>query len=219
MACCCDPRGCDDFFGPRFARQVAERYRRRGPGRPAQRMLEFLEREGIAGRTVLEIGGGIGEIQLELLKRGAHSSLNLELSAAYDAEAQRLVREAGLDGRAERRLHDIAVDPSAVQPADIVVLHRVVCCYPEYERLLSAAAEHARRMLVFSYPRRNVASRAVVAAQNLFFRLKRSQFRTFTHPPEAMLRVLERHGLRRAFAHHGAVWLVAGLSRARADAP
>jgi magnesium-protoporphyrin O-methyltransferase len=219
MRRCCDPRGCDDFFGPRFARQVARRYRRRGPDKAARQMLEFLQREGIEGLTVLELGGGIGEIQLELLKRGARSSLNLELSPAYDAEAQRLIREAGLVGRAERRLHDIAVDPDGVEAADIVVLHRVVCCYPDYERLLTAAAGHARRMLVFSHPPRNAASRLLVGAQNLVFRLKRSRFRTFAHPPAAMLAVLERHGLQHAFTHDGFVWHVAGLSRPAAGAP
>ena len=215
MARCCDPRGCDDFFGPRFARQVAKRYRKRGPDKPARQMIEFLDRQGIEGLTVLEVGGGIGEISLELLKRGAHSSLNLELSSAYDAEAQQLVREAGLEGRAVRRLHDIAVDPDGVEAADIVVLHRVVCCYPDYRRLLTAAAEHARRMVVFSHPPRNAASRLVVGAQNLAFRLKGSEFRTFTHPPAAMLSVLEDHGLRRTFAHDGLVWRVAGLTRPR----
>ncbi|MDX6676410.1 MAG: hypothetical protein QOE31_462 [Solirubrobacteraceae bacterium] len=213
MTCCCDPRGCDQFFGPRFARVVARRYRKRGPDKPARQMLEFLEREGIEGLTVLEIGGGVGEIQLELLKRGAQSSLNLELSSAYDAEAQRLIRDAQLEGRALRQLHDIAVDPDGVAPADIVVLHRVVCCYPEYQRLLTAAAEHARRMLVFSYPPCNAASRLVVAAQNAILRLRRSEFRTFAHPPAAMLAVLEDQGLRRTFSHDGLVWHVAGLSR------
>ena len=213
MAHCCDPRGCDEFFDPRFARRVAKRYRKRGVDKPARRMIEFLEREGVRDLTVLEIGGGVGEIALELLKRGARSSLNLELSDAYDAEAQRLVREAGVEGRAQRRLHDIALDPDAVAPADIVVLHRVVCCYPDYERLLSAAAQHARRMLVFSHPPRNALSRLLVAAQGLLFRLKGSQFRVFAHPPEAMLAVLERDGLRRAFAHDGLVWHVAGVTR------
>jgi 2-polyprenyl-3-methyl-5-hydroxy-6-metoxy-1,4-benzoquinol methylase len=219
MAHCCDPRGCNEFFDPRFARRVAKRYRKRGVDKPARRMIEFLEREGVRGLTVLEIGGGVGEIQLELLKRGARSSLNLELSDAYDAEAQRLAREAGLEGRAQRRLHDIALDPDAVAPADIVVLHRVVCCYPDYERLLSAAAQHARRMLVFSHPPRNALSRLLVAAQGLLFRLKGSQFRVFAHPPEAMLAVLERHGLRRTFAHDGLVWHVAGVTRSGALQP
>jgi len=47
-------------------------------------MVEFLELSGIEGATVLEIGGGVGEIQIELLKRGAASSVNLELSSAYE---------------------------------------------------------------------------------------------------------------------------------------
>jgi hypothetical protein len=80
---------------------------------------------------VLEVGGGIGEIQIELLERGTAPTVNLELSSAYDPEAKRLLRQAGLEERAERRLHDIAVEPDAVEPADVVVLHRVVCCYPD----------------------------------------------------------------------------------------
>jgi magnesium-protoporphyrin O-methyltransferase len=91
-------------------------------------MVEFLERRGIEGASVLEVGGGVGEIQIELLKRGAARAVNLELSPAYDAEASLLLQEAGLQDLAERRLHDIAVDPQDVEPADVVVLHRVVCC-------------------------------------------------------------------------------------------
>src|SRR5688572_16023398 len=118
-------------------------------------MVDFLAERGVEGATVLEVGGGVGEIQIELLKRGAASAVTLELSPAYDDEATQLLREAGLEGRVERRLHDIAEDPEAVEPADVVVLHRVVCCYPDYERLLGVAAQHARRLLVFSYPPRN----------------------------------------------------------------
>ena len=66
-----------------------------------------------------------------------------------------------LQDRIERRIHDIAVAPDAIEPVDIVVLHRVVCCYPDYEKLLGAAADHARRALVFSHPPRNVVSRAL----------------------------------------------------------
>jgi 2-polyprenyl-3-methyl-5-hydroxy-6-metoxy-1,4-benzoquinol methylase len=213
MASCCDPRGCDEFFSSRFAHRMAARYRKRGLDRTAQRMVEFLEERGIAGATVLEIGGGVGEIEIELLQRGALRATNLELSSAYDAEAGRLLAEADLEGRAERRLHDIAVDPEGVEPADVVVLHRVVCCYPDYERLLEAAAGRARRLLVFSYPRRNAISRALLGLQNAAFRITRKQFRTFAHPPGAMLAVLRERGLDRTFAHHGLAWQVAGLER------
>jgi magnesium-protoporphyrin O-methyltransferase len=213
MPSCCNARGCDGFFTPRMARRAAERYRKKGVDKTAQRMLVFLEERGIEGASVLEIGGGVGELQIELLTRGATRTMNLELSPAYDEEAMRLVRAAGLDGRVQRRLHDIAADPGGVEPADVVVLHRVVCCYPDYERLLSAAADHARRLLVFSYPPRNVLSRFLLGAQNLFFRLQRKEFRTFAHPPARMLRVVEENGLRLAHTHRPLVWQIAGFER------
>jgi hypothetical protein len=76
--------------------------------------------------------------QIELLKLGAARTANLELSPAYDEEAERLLRESALEARVERRFHDIARDRDGIEAADIVVLHRVVCCYPDYERLLHA---------------------------------------------------------------------------------
>jgi len=83
MANCCDPRGCDAFFGERFARRVAKRYRARGLDRTARHIVGFLAERGVEGATVLEVGGGVGEIQIELLKRGARRAVNLELSGAY----------------------------------------------------------------------------------------------------------------------------------------
>lgn len=176
-------------------------------------MVDFLTGRGIGGATVLEIGGGVGQIQLDLLRRGAAHATNLELVDAYDSQADELAADAGMTGRVRRRLLDIAVAPQEVEAADVVVLHRVVCCYPDYERLLGAAADHARRLLVFSYPRRNVVSRALVATQNTMFRLLGKTFRTFAHPPDEMLEVLHRRGLRSTYSHDGLVWQVTGLER------
>jgi magnesium-protoporphyrin O-methyltransferase len=201
------------MFGARFAKRMAAGYRKRGLGKTAQAIVDLVMQGDVQGATVLEIGGGVGEIQLELLRRGAASATNLELSPGYELEAAALIEQAGVGGRVQRRLVDIATDPGAVEPADIVVLHRVVCCYPDVGKLLGAAADHARRQLVFSHPPRNVVSRAVVATQNLLFRMAGRDFRTFAHPPEAMLEVLAEHGLRLHGSHTGWVWQVAAVSR------
>jgi magnesium-protoporphyrin O-methyltransferase len=214
MARCCDARGCDDFFTAEMAARAAERYRTKGIDKTAQRMVAFLEERGIEGSSVLEIGGGVGELQIELLKRGAARTLNLELSPGYEEEATRLLRDSGVEKRADRRLHDIAAAPAEIEPADVVVLHRVVCCYPDYDRLLGAAADHARRLLVFSYPPRNAASRLLLGGENLVQRLRRRQFRAFVHPPSRMLAVVEDRGLRQAYAHRPLVWQIAGFERA-----
>ena len=214
MSCGCDRGVYGRFFNKRFARRVARKYRKRGLDAPSQRIADFVAAHGLEGATVLEIGGGVGEIQVELLKAGAAHTTNLELSPEYDEEARKLAEEAGVADRIDRRLHDIAAEPGLVEPADIVILHRVVCCYPDYERLLGAAAEHARRLLVFSYPPRNAVSRALVTVLNAVQALLRRDFRSFTHPPGAMLAVLDQRGLRRTYEHHGVVWQIAGLERA-----
>jgi hypothetical protein len=94
-----------------------------------------------------------------------------------------------------------------------VILHRVVCCYPDYQRLLAAAANHARRALVFSYPPRNLRSRAFYGVFNLVMRLTHSSFRGFAHPPGAMLAALEDHGLRRRVQRRSRIWQIAGFER------
>jgi 2-polyprenyl-3-methyl-5-hydroxy-6-metoxy-1,4-benzoquinol methylase len=213
MPGCCPSRDYHRIFNQRFARRLANRYSKRGLDQTARKMVEFLQQVGIEGASVLEIGGGVGELQIELLQAGAARAENLELSPAYEQEARTLATQAGVQGRLDWRLHDLAEDPGAVEPADLVVLHRVVCCYPDYERLLGAAADHARRALVFSYPPRNLLSRAFYRVFNLVMRLTHSSFQGFAHPPRAMLAVLEDHGLRRTYERRSRIWQVAGLER------
>lgn len=213
MGECCDPRGYNDVFGARFARRLASRYRKRGPDKTATLMASYLADRGVDDASVLEIGGGVGDLQLALLRHGAARTTNLELSDAYDEEAHALARAEGVGDRITRRRLDIAATPDAVAVHDVVVLHRVVCCYPDYERLLTAAADHASRMLVFSHPPRNRVVRMLTALENTWLRLTRKSFRTFAHPPEAMVAVAEARGLRTDYTHHGMAWHVVGLVR------
>ncbi len=128
VGACCEPDAYDAAFSDRFARRVARRYRRRGLSRSSRAIVSFLSERGIAGASVLEIGGGVGDIQVELLRRGATRATNLEMSTNYEPEAVELLDRAGVRDRVDRRFLDIALVPDEVDRADIVVLHRVVCC-------------------------------------------------------------------------------------------
>ena len=213
MGDCCDGHGYQETFGDGFARRVSRRYRKRGLDKTQQRLVDFVAERGIEGATVLEIGGGIGELQVELLRRGAARATNLEISVNYEAEAASLLREAGLTHRVSRRLQDIAAAPDDVPQADVVVLHRVVCCYPDYQKLLSAAAGHARRLLVFSHPPRNVLIRSIHGLENSLRRLQGNDFRAFTHPPDAMIEVVRAEGMTQQLRHRGLTWHVVGFTR------
>jgi magnesium-protoporphyrin O-methyltransferase len=177
-------------------------------------MVAYLVERGVGEASVLEIGGGVGDIQLELLRHGASRSTNLELVDAYDADATELAESAGMGARMIRRKVDIAATPEEIEAHDIVVLHRVVCCYPDYERLLTAAADHAKRLLVFSHPPRNWVIRTLVRLQNVGFRLIGKSFRTFAHPPAALIAVAEGRDMHTDYTYRGPVWQVVGLARA-----
>lgn len=213
MSDCCDRPGYQTVFSDRFARRIASTYRKRGLSRTQLRMVSFLTERGIREASVLEIGGGVGDLQLELLYRGARAVTNLEISSGYEAAAAALLEHSGMADRVTRRLLDIATSPDEVEAADVVVLHRVVCCYPDYERLLSAAASHTKRLLVFSHPPRNAFTRAVLSVENFLHRLRNNDFRAFVHPPAAMIKVAEANGLSVGYRHRGLSWHVVGFER------
>ncbi len=196
---------------------LAARYRKRGLDTSSRRIVDYLVGHDVGDATVLEIGGGVGEIQIELLKAGAVRATNLELSPGYEGEAARLAAEAGVGGRVDRRMHNIVQDPAAVPAADVVVLHRVMCCYGDYRGLLAAAAEHARRLVIFSYPPYNVLTRAFYICFNLVMRTMGNSFRGFAHPPAAMAAVLEDRGLRRAYKDRAFVWRIQAFQRAESQ--
>lgn len=209
---CCGRDGYDDVFGPRFSRRLARRHVKRGLDETATRMVAFIAGEGVQGASVLEIGGGVGGIQVELLRRGAARTTNLELVDSYEVDARALAADAGVADRIVRRQLDIATQPDSVEPHDIVVLHRVVCCYPDYDKLLGAAADHATRMLVFSYPPRTVINRVAFGSENVWRRLRRNAFRTFVHDPSALLAAARRYGLEPAYEQRGRAWNVVALT-------
>jgi magnesium-protoporphyrin O-methyltransferase len=211
--CCSVPRGYETLFGERSARRDAKRYRRKGLDDTAKVMIDFLRERGLEGRTVLEIGGGVGAIEAEVLRAGADRAVNVELSPYYEETARALWRETGVADRADYVVADVAVDGADVVSADAVVMHRVVCCYPDYDALVGAAADRSRRYLVMSFPRERLLSRAFVGAINFVARLLRWEHRSFVHPVAEIVAAAERRGLSRASESDGLIWRVAALER------
>jgi 2-polyprenyl-3-methyl-5-hydroxy-6-metoxy-1,4-benzoquinol methylase len=188
-------------------------YRRRGLDANARRIVGFVARRGVEGATVLDVGGGNGVLGLELLKAGAERAITVELSSAYDATATELAREAGAEDRVERRAVDFADAAEDFPEADVVVMHRVVCCYPDGEALVAAAAGRARRLLAFSFPRRTWWTRLGALGGNVFLAARRMEYRGFIHRPDHLFAAAESAGLPAAWEHDGALWRLAGFER------
>ena len=209
MSDCCSPRGYRQIFSEKRAFAAAERYRAKGLDSTARRIVDLLLEDGVDGRTVLEIGGGVGAVQLELLRAGARHAVSVELTPTYEAAAAQLLREDGLAQRVERRVVDFVEAGADVGPADVVVLNRVVCCYPDMPKLVGAAADCTRGVLVMSIPKRTWWTRLGFAAGNLVLRVGRREFHVFLHHPDEMRRTAQQHGLRAVDLRRGMLWDIA----------
>ena len=138
---------------------------------------------------MLEVGGGIGALQLELLQAGASRVENVELSPAYEPYAGELLQEAGsTDELGDTCWTSPARGTRSSRPTSSI-LHKVVCCYPDYEALVGAAAVHTKRQLLLTFPREAWWTRLGLAAANLIQRLRRRTFRVYVHSPAAMIGV------------------------------
>jgi magnesium-protoporphyrin O-methyltransferase len=206
MSRCCAGESLD-IFGERSARRALGRYLRKGlGGSDAPRIADWATEQGLDGSTVLEVGGGIGQIQVELVRRGAARGTVVEVVADYEDVARELATATGIADRTTFVLADLVETPDAVEPADIVVLRRVVCCTPIGPAVLAAAAALTSRTLLASYPRDRAGVRVVVRLQNGLLALMRKRFRTFVHPPGELERAAETHGLRLSRVERGFVW-------------
>ena len=213
MSDCCSPKGYRWIFSERSARADAKRYRRKGLDSTSRRIVDFLKEQGVEGRTVLEVGGGIGAIQIELLKAGASHAVSVELTPTYEDVAADLLRENGLADRVERTVMDFAETAGRVSSADIVILNRVICCYPDMPRLTGAAADHARQLLVMSFPRRTWWLRMGLGMGNAILLLLRREFHIFLHPPTKIISTSRQHGLEQVLDEQGVMWTIAALKR------
>ena len=194
------------MFGADDAQRDMEEYLARGLTSVEAMAAEALPRHVVEGARVLDVGGGVGAFMAELIKRGADSGEVIELVGAYAPFARGLAERLGLAGRASFRVHDLLADPDGVEPADVVVLGRVVCCSADGPQLTAVAASLARRALLLTFPRANAVTRFVAAAQRFVFRLLGRRYRAYVWPTEVILGAAEGQGLRPVAQGRNRVW-------------
>ena len=205
--------GVERQFSDPVARRELRRYKKRGPGKITRLLLEAISTLGVEGRTFLDVGGGIGAIQHELMAAGAAGGTHADASSAY-LEASR--SEADARGHADRILYmggDFVEMQEQVDAADLVTLDRVVCCYPDMPALIDASASRARLALGLVYPRRTRLVRFGVSVVNLIQHLRRHPFRVFLHAAVDVEARVSAHGLRKRSDVQTFIWRITVFSR------
>jgi 2-polyprenyl-3-methyl-5-hydroxy-6-metoxy-1,4-benzoquinol methylase len=206
--------GCyDSQFDVKRATKDLRRYRRKGPDKTTRLLLNALRAEGVQGMSVLDVGGGVGIVHHELLTAGARAAVHVDAATPYIRAAE---EEAARRGHAERVsfVHgDFVAIASEITPADVVTLDRVICCYPDMERLVAASASRARHLYGAVFPRESRLLKVAFTVGNLLRRLRGSAFRTYLHSTRAIDSAVQREGLRPRSVRDTTLWRVAVYAR------
>ena len=205
MNCCRSYEAC---FDQATARHELKQYRRKGPAKTTRFLIETLQQAGVQGLTLLDIGGGIGAIQHELLKAGASQGAHVDASTAYLAASQ---EEAGRLGQADRMTYyhgDFVALAPTLAPADIVTLDRVICCYPDMPALVGLSADRAKQWYGLVFPRDLWWIKLGLPLANFFLGLRRDPFRVFAHPTAAVDAVVRDHGFKLQVQRKFFIWQV-----------
>ena len=213
MPDCCDPTPYRRFFNRKEAMRKVRSYRKRGLDPMATSMFTYLKSRDVSGLSILEVGGGIGAFQLELLKAGAANAINIELSGGYEEAAHALAKERGVEDRITRHQGDFVERAGEFGSVDIVVMNKVVCCYPWMERMMDAAVGRSGRYLALAVPREKWWTKLWFGFGNRYMAIRRCKFRGFVHSPTAIESVATEAGLRVCHRDNNLFWQALVLER------
>lgn len=205
--------GIERMFDEATARRELSRYRRRGPSPSTRLLLDAVIRQGVRDCTFLDVGGGIGAIQYELLAAGASSGVHADASPAYLDAARSEATRRGLGGRMRYLTGDIVEMGDEAADADVVTLDRVLCCYPHMDAMVDATARRARRVYALVLPRERWLVRMGAFLLNVVQRIRRHPFSFYLHPTAAVEGRVRAHGFEKSDHSSTFLWQVVVFTR------
>jgi SAM-dependent methyltransferase len=208
---------CDDFasiFDRRTAEKDRERYGRDGPDRTSRMLLDLILSRGVKGASILDVGGGIGVLDHELLRAGAGHAVLVDASPDYLEIARDEAGRLDLLDRIEFVEGDFVRRAAEIDRADIVTLDRVICCYPDVVRLVGLSASSARHLYGLVLPHDRWWIRLAIRLENLWLAVRRRSYRAFAHSMALVDGLAREAGLNPIAERRTAFWRVVLFERA-----
>lgn len=193
-------------FDEAFVEDEIRRSGREGSHHATRSLLDALLKHDMAGLELLEIGGGSGSITFGLMAAGIERATFVEIAPPYLAAAEAEARRLKISDRMTFLRADFVEIQDDIGAADVVVLDRAVCCYPDARALIEASVAKCRRVYGLSYPRDTLLSRIDTAIKNRRRRRRKNPFRTFVHSEGLMRGILLESGFEPSLAKLSPIW-------------
>lgn len=214
MSCCCAHRKSTSRLFSRFAPRYRRRFERKGFEPSQQQLLEGIRQSGIEGASLLEIGSGVGHLHQTLLEQGAATATGVDLAPRMLEEARRWAADRGLAERTRYLEGDFVELADIVDTADVTILDKVVCCYPDADSLVHKSLARTRRIYALSYPRDNRLNRIGARLIGVAMWLIRSGYRSYVHSPSQIEAWIRAEGFSKVHETKTTIWLTQVYARA-----
>jgi len=205
-SCCPHTRSAGRFFSF-FAHRYRSRFEKKGFEPSQKQLMAGLAKAGYGGDTLLEIGSDVGHLHQTMLEQGAGSAVGIDLAPKMIEEARRWARERNLEKRTHYLEGDFMELSQTLAPADVTLLDKVVCCYPDADSLVHASLAKTRRVFALTYPRDRWYVRFGVGVCALGLRLIRSDFRSYVHDPVQIETWITESGFAKRYQATTPIWL------------
>ena len=206
---CCQCQGIENMFDKKAAKRQLKRYLKKGPSKTTNMLLDAIHKIDVQGLDFLDIGGGIGAIQYDLIKAGASGGTSIEASSAYIDVVKDEILQNSLAETVSFKYGDFTTMASDVNSADIVTLDKVICCYDDMSDLVGLSSKLARKIYAVIYPREVWWTKLAFLMMNFYAKIKGSSFRTFIHPTQKVEEIIFGNGLKRNYYATTLIWQVA----------
>jgi len=157
-------------------------------------LLEGIRKVGLQNASVLDIGCGVGQLHLTLLKEGAARATGVDMAEGMISKAREFAAASGVSEKTNYVLGDFVSVSKSVETADIAMLDKVVCCYEFLNELLDASTAKANSVYALTHPAEHwmikLSFNLLIGVRTLF----RADFRPYWHDWDAMRRGIERRG-------------------------
>ena len=207
MGCCAAINADTGRIFSRLAGIHRLRFRLFGLERTQRQLIDGIRRAGIEGAELLEIGCGAGCLNRALMRLGASRSTGVDLSEAMLAIARADAQAEGLAERTDYRRGDFTQMAGELADADVVVLDKVICCYPDWESLVDASLKRARRVYALTIPRDRSLTRAGLGMMRWGLQRIGCCYQPFIHDPARIEGRVVASGFRRTEEARTAWWL------------
>jgi magnesium-protoporphyrin O-methyltransferase len=207
MSCCCPHSKSGGRLFSFFARSYRRRFSKKGFEPSQQQLVAGLTEANFQNASLLEVGSGVGYLHQTLLEQGAKSAVGIDLAPDMLKEAQQWADDKGLDERVSYLQGDFIELLDQVEPAEVTILDKVVCCYPFAELLVKSSIDKTSRVYGLTYPRDRWFTKVAIEIMALFLKLSGSDFRAYVHNPKNIEAWIVEAGFKKIYQEQTFIWL------------